>query len=382
MKLLHCVNVRQIIVSFIVFLISTTKVDFRFSHWLDEVYDKRYVSPEAPPMDQIPPGAVFETLRGHTIEIVRHETPPGSRKGEGGTVVVKFHASMKEKECNLVDLQMAILRKVEGSLGGSPITNEKTSQSCQSSSADKINAELTLLDSSPILEWPRRCHKDDNEHDITKGLKLHRKRCNAFLDDDDTVKFPTTSVVNNLYDVRSGVSAGMWDPAGCSDHLSWDPFDSTVCQICSIDKDDNQVVICDNCHNGFHMYCVRPVMVNIPKEDWFCSACSNGSNARLSFDDFTASITDQEVFRFLGLPYKTAREFFRIHSDAINVSALNSPSAVKQYAKRKLLPAIDVVFGVQNIKFNRNVEKNNWCLPMPLTCEQDYVSLIHFLSML
>jgi hypothetical protein len=339
------------------------------------------VSPEAPPMDQIPPGAVYETLRGHTIEIVRHETPPGSRKGEGGAVVVKFHASMTEKECNLVDLQMAILRKVERSLGGPHITKERmvdASKSCHSSSADEINAEICSLGSSPILEWPRRCLKDDNEHDITKGLKLRRKRRNAFLDDNDVAKFPTTSGLNNPYDIRPGVSIGMWDPAGCSDHLSWDPFDSTVCQICSIDKDDNQVVICDSCHNGFHMYCVRPVMVNIPQEDWFCSACSSKSSARLSFEDFTASISDQEVFRFLGLPYKTARGFFRIHADAINVSALNSPSAVKQYAKRKLVPALDVVFDVQNIKFNRSVEKNDWCLPMPLTCEQDYVSLISF----
>ncbi len=337
------------------------------------------MSPEAPPMDQIPPGEVFETLHGHTIEIVRHETPSGSRKGEGGTVVVKFHASVKEKEWNLVDLQMAILRKVERPLGG----NERImddSLSRQSSSADEINAEIWSLGSSPILEWPRRCQKEDHEHDITKGLKLHRKRCNAFLDDDDIAKFPTTSDLNNPYDVRSGVSVGMWDPAGCSGHLSWDPFDSTVCQICSTDKDDNQVVICDNCHNGFHMYCLRPVMVNIPKEDWFCSACSSKSSTRLSFEEFRASITDQEVFRFLGLPYKTARKFFRIHPDAINVSALNSPSAVKQYAKRKLVPAVDVVFGVQNIKFNRSVEKNDWCLPLPLTCEQDYVSSIFFSS--
>lgn len=296
---------------------------------------------------------------------------------------IKFHGSIKEKECNLVDLQIAISRKVAGSLDGLHTTSDGTvdvseTQSCQSSLVDEINAGISFLGSSPVLEWPKRCQKDDIERDITKGLKLHRKRRNSFLDDNDSAKFPSTNDVNNPNDVRPGCSGGMWDPAGCSNYLSWDPFDSAVCQICFIDKDDNQVVICDNCHNGFHMYCMRPVMVNIPKGDWFCNECSSRFNARVSFDKFSVSITNTEVFRYLGLPYKTPREFFRIHSNAINISSLNSPTAVKQYAKDNLVPAKDAVFVVQNIKFNRNVEKNDWCLPMPMADEQNYVSRISF----
>ncbi len=320
----------------------------------------------------------------HTIEIVCHKTPSGSKNDEGGTAVVKFHGCMKGKEFNLTDLQLAILRKVGRSLcrPNSTIDDRsedasQTETTCQSSSTGGINMGQGVLASSPVLEWPMRSQKDENEFDITKGLKLHRKRCHANFDDDNVVKFPTNSVVNNPADVRLGCSLGQWDPAGCSDYLTWDPYDSTVCQICSIDKDDNQVVICDSCHNGFHMYCVRPVMVNIPKGDWLCSACSGRSKPRVSFDEFSLFINEKEVFQFLGLPYSTAREFFTTHADAIMISSLISPTAVKQHATSQRVPANDAVFG-NDIKFNRNIEKNDWCLPMPLTSEEDYVSRVSY----
>jgi len=116
-------------------------------------------------------------------------------------------------------------------------------------------------------------------------------------------------------------------------------------------------------------------MVNIPKGDWLCSACSGRSNPRVSFDEFSLSFHDLEVFEFLGLPYSTPREFFTTHADAIMISSLISPTAVKQHATSQRVPANDAVFG-NDIKFNRNIEKHDWCLPMPMTSEKDYVSRV------
>jgi hypothetical protein len=253
-------------------------------------------------------------------------------------VVVQFQGSIKENEYALVDLQFAILRKVAVSLSGPHSVAERT---------------VVVSQAEP------------------------RKRCNAACDGDDdgVAKVPTTSSkIIHPHDNRSGCDVGMRDHAGCSDDLSWNSIDSEVCQICSIDKDDDQVVICDNCHNGFHMYCVKPVMVIIPKGDWFCSTCASRSKSRLSFDEFSASITDQEMFRFLGLPYKTADEFFTTHSNAIFLSSLNSLATVKDYAKSKGIPAKHPVIGLQNINFNQNVDEYDWRLPMPLTDEKIYVS--------
>lgn len=32
-----------------------------------------------------------------------------------------------------------------------------------------------------------------------------------------------------------------------------------VCDVCQKDRDDNKVILCDNCDHGFHTYCVSVV---------------------------------------------------------------------------------------------------------------------------
>lgn len=41
-----------------------------------------------------------------------------------------------------------------------------------------------------------------------------------------------------------------------------------VCSVCNVDKDDGQVVICDTCNKGFHLYCLKPALKKIPKVDF------------------------------------------------------------------------------------------------------------------
>jgi hypothetical protein len=44
------------------------------------------------------------------------------------------------------------------------------------------------------------------------------------------------------------------------------------CRICR-KKDEFEMLICDDCENGFHMHCLRPKLVEIPRGDWFCGGC-------------------------------------------------------------------------------------------------------------
>ena len=54
------------------------------------------------------------------------------------------------------------------------------------------------------------------------------------------------------------------DPAAVLPSLRADPHIGMVCQICDTAGDDDKILLCDKCDKGFHMYCLRPVMVNIP----------------------------------------------------------------------------------------------------------------------
>ena len=142
---------------------------------------------------------------------------------------------------------------------------------------------------------------------------------------------------------------------------------------------EHVVVICDECHSGFHTYCMRPIMANIPKGEWLCSACSGRSNVQLSFREYSDNMSceHEDMICYLGLPYKNRPdEFFRIQCEAVSLFSLDSQAAVKQRAIRQQVQAKNVVFDVGNIKFIRSPQKNDWRLPKPLLTKESYVSWV------
>ncbi|XP_022332598.2 bromodomain adjacent to zinc finger domain protein 1A-like [Crassostrea virginica] len=45
------------------------------------------------------------------------------------------------------------------------------------------------------------------------------------------------------------------------------------CRICRRKGDAEQMLLCDKCDRGHHMYCLKPRLKHIPKGDWFCPDC-------------------------------------------------------------------------------------------------------------
>nr|VZH95529.1 unnamed protein product [Spirometra erinaceieuropaei] len=50
------------------------------------------------------------------------------------------------------------------------------------------------------------------------------------------------------------------------------------CRICRRKKDDEKLLLCDGCNQGFHLYCLRPPLKSIPRGDWFCISCKPPSH--------------------------------------------------------------------------------------------------------
>nr|XP_024218419.1 bromodomain adjacent to zinc finger domain protein 2B isoform X4 [Halyomorpha halys] len=49
----------------------------------------------------------------------------------------------------------------------------------------------------------------------------------------------------------------------------------TNCQFCHSGDNEDKLLLCDGCDKGYHTYCFKPKMENIPEGDWFCHQCLN-----------------------------------------------------------------------------------------------------------
>ncbi|XP_071453567.1 bromodomain adjacent to zinc finger domain protein 1A isoform X2 [Hetaerina americana] len=45
------------------------------------------------------------------------------------------------------------------------------------------------------------------------------------------------------------------------------------CRICRKQGDGENMLLCDGCNKGYHLYCLKPRLNTIPLGDWFCPAC-------------------------------------------------------------------------------------------------------------
>uniref|UniRef100_K3YP80 PHD-type domain-containing protein n=4 Tax=Setaria TaxID=4554 RepID=K3YP80_SETIT len=71
------------------------------------------------------------------------------------------------------------------------------------------------------------------------------------------------------------------------------PWEDGVCKVCGIDRDDESVLLCDNCDSEYHTYCLNPPLARIPLGNWYCPSCLSGQN-RTNIDDNTHVLMQEE----------------------------------------------------------------------------------------
>lgn len=56
------------------------------------------------------------------------------------------------------------------------------------------------------------------------------------------------------------------------------PWDEGICKVCGMDKDDDNVLLCDRCDSEYHRYCLNPPLLRIPEGNWYCPSCVAGQS--------------------------------------------------------------------------------------------------------
>ncbi|KAF9478416.1 jumonji superfamily protein [Pholiota conissans] len=57
------------------------------------------------------------------------------------------------------------------------------------------------------------------------------------------------------------------------------------CEICHKKNRGEEMLLCDGCDCGFHMFCLDPPLDTIPKDQWFCFTCLSGTGGDFGFDE-------------------------------------------------------------------------------------------------
>ncbi|KAK6155562.1 hypothetical protein DH2020_009810 [Rehmannia glutinosa] len=55
-------------------------------------------------------------------------------------------------------------------------------------------------------------------------------------------------------------------------------YSDVCCDKCGSGHRPAELLLCDKCDRGFHLFCLRPVLVAVPEGRWFCPSCSNHKN--------------------------------------------------------------------------------------------------------
>ncbi|KAJ2954656.1 hypothetical protein O0L34_g2952 [Tuta absoluta] len=56
------------------------------------------------------------------------------------------------------------------------------------------------------------------------------------------------------------------------------PCKDCGCFKCLGKENPEQIVLCDECNNGYHMHCLNPPLKVLPEEDWYCPSCKRDPN--------------------------------------------------------------------------------------------------------
>uniref|UniRef100_A0A8W8M5S3 PHD-type domain-containing protein n=2 Tax=Magallana TaxID=2171616 RepID=A0A8W8M5S3_MAGGI len=53
----------------------------------------------------------------------------------------------------------------------------------------------------------------------------------------------------------------------------WQCIECKSCGLCGTSDNDDQLLFCDDCDRGYHMYCLNPPLSEPPEGNWSCHLC-------------------------------------------------------------------------------------------------------------
>ncbi|XP_073114712.1 probable Histone-lysine N-methyltransferase ATXR5 isoform X2 [Elaeis guineensis] len=80
-------------------------------------------------------------------------------------------------------------------------------------------------------------------------------------------------------------------------------YSDVRCEQCRSGECDEEMLLCDRCDRGYHLFCLRPIVVRVPTGPWLCPSCAG-----------------ERPFQRFPLMQKKIIDFFRIQRRSIPIA--------------------------------------------------------------
>lgn len=137
-----------------------------------------------------------------------------------------------------------------------------------------LAASLFYLDQAIV--YTEREHKAI-QAEIQAGLENEDEDGDQGDDDDEE-----DAAVRTFYKkfLRNSLTSRSLNPTILDFCFSTPSQQSDGCRVCGTSEDEAHTLICDECEQSYHMYCLRPKLREVPAGDWFCPECRQAQALR------------------------------------------------------------------------------------------------------
>ncbi|KAM3309654.1 hypothetical protein ACQJBY_030749 [Aegilops geniculata] len=110
------------------------------------------------------------------------------------------------------------------------------------------------------------------------------------------------------------------------------------CEACGSGRHADELLLCDGCDRGLHIFCLRPILPRVPAGDWFCPSCAAATSAA-SLSAKSAAVVQAKMPKQFPLIQTKIVDFFKIQRRPA-FAAAEPPEGKKR--KRKAASALVV----------------------------------------
>ncbi|CAL4890349.1 unnamed protein product [Urochloa decumbens] len=124
--------------------------------------------------------------------------------------------------------------------------------------------------------------------------------------------------------------------------------DDVFCEACGSGDAAAELMLCDGCDRGFHIFCLRPILPRVPVGDWFCPSCRSPPAAAAAKSSAAAASPVAKKPKQFPLVQTKIVDFFKIQRSSLSEGSSESKKRKRKPAgalvvskkKRKLLPFV------------------------------------------